>query len=57
MLAQYILYDNEMLCYMEYTLYRIEKTKIVFEHHYLIHSKLYQPMFNYSKFHAISYFI
>ena len=42
---------------MEYALYRLEKTKIAFEHHRLIDSKLCQPTFNYPKFHAISHFI
>ena len=32
-LAQYVSYENEMLRYMEHVLYRLEKTKIVFEHH------------------------
>ena len=41
MLAQYILYDDKMLCYVEHALYRLEKTKIVFEHNRPIDSKLY----------------
>ena len=57
MLAHYVLHNNKMLCYMEHALYRLEKTKIAFEHPWLIDSKLYQPMFNYSKFHAICYFV
>ena len=31
MLAQYVSHGEETLCYMEYTLYRLEKTKIAFE--------------------------
>ena len=42
---------------MEHALYRLEKTKIAFEHHQLIDSKLCQPTFNYPKFYAISHFI
>ena len=42
---------------MKHALYRLEKTKIVFEQHQLIESKLCQPTFNYPKFHAISHFI
>ena len=57
MLAQYVLHDNKTLRYMEYALYRLEKTKMVFEHHWPINSKLCQPTFNYSKFYAINYFV
>ena len=32
-LAQYILHDNKMLCYMELILYGFEKKKISFQHH------------------------
>ena len=46
-----------MLWYMEYALYKLEKTKIVFEYHQPIDSKLCQPMFNYSKFHAVTHFV
>lgn len=42
---------------MEYALYRLEKTKIAFENYCLIDTKLHQLTFNYSKFHAISYFV
>ena len=42
---------------MEHTLYRLEKTKIVFEYHRPIDAKLCQPTFNYPKFHATSHFI
>ena len=56
-LAQYVLYDNETLRYMEHALYRVENTKIVFEHQQPIDSKLYLPTFNYPKFYAISHFV
>ncbi len=56
-LAQYVSHDNKMLRYMENALYRLENTKIVFEHHRPIDSKLCQPTFNYPKFYAISHFI
>ena len=42
---------------MEYTLYRLKKTKIAFKHYRSIDSKLYWPNFNYAKFHAISHFV
>ena len=57
MLAQYVLHDDETLRYIEHALYRLEKTKIAFEHHWPIDFKLCQPTFNYPKFHAISYFV
>ena len=40
MLAQYVSHDDETLRYMEHALYRLEKTKIAFEHHRPIDSKL-----------------
>lgn len=46
-----------MLQYMEHALYKLEKTKIAFEKHRPIDTKLYQPTFNYFKFHAINYFV
>ncbi len=39
-LVQYVLHDNETLCYMEHTLYRLENIKIAFKHHRPINSKL-----------------
>ncbi len=57
MLAQYVLYDDETVRYIEHALYRLENTKIAFEHHRPIKSKLCQPPFNKPKFHAISHFI
>ena len=57
MLAQYVIHDNKMLYYMEHALYKLENTKIVFEHHWLINSMLCQPTFNYPQFYAISYFV
>ncbi len=57
MLAQYVSYDNETLRYIEHVLYRLENTRIAFEHHQPIDSKLCPPTFNYPKFHAISYFV
>ncbi len=32
-LAQYILHDNEILRYIKHILYRLQNTKIAFEHH------------------------
>ena len=57
MLAQYVSHDDETLRYMEHALYRLEKTKIAFEHHRPIDSKLCQLTSNYSKFYSISYFV
>ncbi len=56
-LAQYVLYNDETLCYMEHVFYRLENTKIAIKHHRSIDSKLYRPTLNYLKFHAISYFV
>ncbi len=56
-LGQYILHDDKMLRYMEYALYKLEKTKIAFEYHWPIDPKLYWPAFKYPKFHAISHFV
>ena len=52
-----ILYDNKTLWYIEHTLYRLEKIKIAFEHHWLINAKLCQLTLNYPKFHATNHFI
>ncbi len=57
MLAQYPSHDNETLSYMEYALYRLDKTKIMFENHYPINAKLFQPTFNYPKFHTMTDFV
>lgn len=57
MLAQYVSHDDEMLRYMKHALYRLEKTKIAFEQHRPIDFKLCWPMFNYSKFQAITHFV
>ncbi len=57
MLAQYVSHDDKTLHYMEHALYRLEKTKIAFEQHRPINSKLCWPTFNYPKFHAISHFV
>ena len=46
-----------MLRYIEHALYKLEKTKIVFEHYRPIDSKLCGSNFNYPKFHAISHFV
>ena len=56
MLAQYVSHDDETLRYMEHALYRLEKTKIAFEHHWPIDSKLCRPTFNYLKFYAVTHF-
>lgn len=42
---------------MKHAFYRLEKTKIAFKQHWLINSKLYQPIFNYPKFYAINFFV
>ncbi len=53
MLAQYLLYNYEILSYMDHALYKPDKTKIAFENHCLIDAKLFQPTFNYPKLHAM----
>ncbi len=57
MLAQYPSHNDEILSYMEHILYRLDKTKIVFENHRPIDAKLFRPTFNYSKFHAMTHFV
>ena len=42
---------------MEHTLYKLDKTKIAFENHCPINAKLFQPTFNYQKFHAMTHFV
>ena len=56
-LAQYVLNDNKTLRCVEHVLYRLKKTKIAFEQHWPINSKLCQPTFNYPKFYIISHFV
>ena len=56
-LAQYVLYDNETLRYIEHALCRMEKTIIAFEHHRLINFMLCEPIFNYPKFHIMNQFV
>ena len=57
MLAQYVSNNDEMLRFMEHALYRLEKTKIAFEHNRPIDAKLCRPTFNYPKFYATSHFV
>lgn len=42
---------------MKYTLYKLNKTKIVFQNHCFIHVKLFRPTFNYLIFYAMIYFV
>lgn len=42
---------------MNHTLYKLDKTKIAFENHCPIYTKLFYPTFNYPKFHAITDFV
>lgn len=42
---------------MLYTLYRLNKIKIVFENYRLIDTKLFQPTVNYLKFYSMNYFV
>ena len=57
MLAQYVLHDEETLRYMEYALYKWEKTNIAFEQDQPIDSKLCWLIFYYPKFYLISHFV
>ena len=56
-LAEYVLHNHKMLCYIEHALYMLEKTKIAFRHQRPIDSKLCWPTFNYPKFYAMSHFV
>lgn len=56
-LAKYLLYNNQTLSYMDHTLYRLDKTKIAFENHCPINTKLFGLTFNYLKFHAMTHFV
>ena len=57
MLAQYLSHNNETLSYIDHALYRLNKTKIVFENHCPIDVKLFSPTFNYPKFHTMTNFV
>ena len=57
MLIQYPSHNNKIPSYMDHALYRLDKTKIVFENYYLIDAKLFQPTFNYPKFFTITHFV
>ena len=41
LLTQYLLHNNETFFYMEYALYRLDKTKMTFENHCPINIKLF----------------
>lgn len=56
-LTQYLLYENKTFFYIEYALYKLDKTKITFENHYSIYIKLFRPTLNYLKFHTITHFV
>ena len=56
-LAHYLSHNNKTLSYMDHALYRLGKTKIAFENHCPIDAKLFQPTFNYLKFHSIIHFV
>lgn len=47
MLVKYISYDNKILRYIKYALYRLEKIIIAFEYSWLIDVKLCQLTFKY----------
>ena len=57
MFTQLLLHNNETLFYIEHALYKLDKTKIAFENYCLINVKLFQPTFNYPKFHIIIHFV
>ena len=56
-LAWYISNDNKTLWYIEYALYKLDKTKISFEYHWPFNSKLCQFIFNYLKCHIVTDFV
>lgn len=41
MLIHYLLYNNKIFLYIKYVLYKLDKTKIIFENHFLIITKLF----------------
>ena len=52
-----MLYNDKTLAYIKYPLYRIDKTKMVFEKHYPIDAQILWPALYYFKFHGISHFV
>ena len=54
MFNQYLLHDNEILLYIEYTLYKLKKIKIIFENYYLINSKKWLIIQNFILKHILS---
>lgn len=48
------MYNNKLFSYIKHTLYKINT---IFDNHYIINVKLLQPIFNYPKFYAMTYFI
>lgn len=57
MLAQSLPHNNEILFYINHVLYRFDKTKIAFENHSLINTKLLRPTFHYPKFYIMTHFL
>lgn len=57
MLAQYLTYNDKTLLYIEHTLYKLNKIKIVLENYCPIVTKLFQQTVNYSNFYVMIYFI
>lgn len=56
-LTQYLFHNNEIFFYIYHALYKLDPKKIMFENYCLINAKLFQPTFNYSKFHTMTYFV
>ena len=57
MFFQYPLYNNKIFLYIKYALYKLNKRKLTFENLDLIDLKLFQLIFNYLKFYAITHFV
>lgn len=57
MLVWYLLHNNKIFNYIEFVLYRLNKTKIIFKNYCQIEAKLFQPTLNYPNFFTMIYFI
>lgn len=56
-LIQYVFYNNKIFFQIDYSLYKFDKIKIIFDDYYLINIKIFQITFNYLKSHTLKYFV
>lgn len=52
-----MLQNDKTLAYREYIIYKLNKTKMIFEKGCAINAQLLWPIFDYYEFHAIKYFV